>query len=166
MPRRLSLFALSLLVTSVAITAPATADSPRPFKARVTARWDNVFAALPRTPIFGGAGLAHFAGNGQVTHLGKAEQAGSLTLEEPVGPGVFPGCGSVAMTTPDGDTLTFDFFGYLYAATGEGVGKFKFTGGTGRFANASGSGTFYALIDLSEPVAQDMTVILDGQIRY
>lgn len=164
MPRRLSLFALSLLVTSVAITDPATAENPRPFKARVTAQWDNIFAALP--PSFRGAGLAHFAGTGQVTHLGKAGQAGSLTLEVPVSPGVFPGSGSVTMTAANGDTLTFDFAGCLDAATGEGIGTFWFTGGTGRFADASGCGTFYALIDLSQPVAQDMTVMLDGQIRY
>jgi hypothetical protein len=151
-------------VASVAIPAPATAENPRPFKARVTAQWDNVFAALP--PSLGGAGLANFLGTGQVTHLGKAGQEGSLTLEEPVAPGVFPGSGSVTMTAANGDTLTFDFFGCLNAATGEGIGTFKFTGGTGRFANASGCGTFDALIDLSQRMAQDMTVILDGQIRY
>lgn len=164
MSRRLSLFAVVLLMTSVVVPVPATAESPRPFKARVTAQWDDVFAALP--PNVGGAGLANFLGGGQVTHLGKAGQAGSLTLEEPVGPGVFPGSGSVTMTAANGDTLTFDFVGYLYAATGEGIGTFTFTGGTGRFANASGSGDFYALIDLSQPVAQGMSVVLDGHIRY
>lgn len=164
MSRRSSLIASVLIVTSFAVPVPTTAGSPRPFKARVTAQWDNVFAALP--PTFGGAGLANFLGSGQVTHLGKAGQAGSLTLEEPVGPGIFPGSGSVTMTAANGDTLTFDFVGYLHAATGEGIGTFNFTGGTGRFAGASGSGDFYALIDLSQPVAQGMSVVLDGHIRY
>src|SRR5262245_13572979 len=46
-PGRLSLLAYSLLVMSVTFPSPASAEGPRPFKARVTAQWDNVFAALP-----------------------------------------------------------------------------------------------------------------------
>ena len=164
MPGRLSLLAYSLLVMSVTFPSPASAENPRPFKARVTAQWDNIFAALP--PTLEGAGLANFLGTGQVTHLGKAGQAGSLTLEEPDDTGAFPGSGSVTMTAANGDTLTFDYVGYLNPATGEGIGTFKFTGGTGRFANASGCGTFDALIDVSQPVAQAMSVVLDGQISY
>src|SRR5262249_61533238 len=49
MPGRLSLLAFLLLGMSVTFPSPASAESPRPFKARVTAQWDNVFAALPPT---------------------------------------------------------------------------------------------------------------------
>ena len=54
----------------------------------------------------------------------------------------------------------------LDALTGEGTGTFTFTTGTGRFADVSGQGTFDALIDLSFPTAQPMTVTLDGRISY
>jgi hypothetical protein len=62
--------------------------------------------------------------------------------------------------------VPFDYVGVLDAATGEGVGTFTFTGGTGRFAGVSGRGTFLAEIDLSLPSAQPMTVTLDGTIHY
>ena len=54
----------------------------------------------------------------------------------------------------------------LFAATGEGIGTFTFSGGTGRFATATGEGNFYALIDLSISADQPMTVVLDGTISY
>ena len=80
--------------------------------------------------------------------------------------GEVSGHGSVTITAANGDTLSFDYVGLLFADTGEGVGTFTFTGGTGRFAHASGSGTFDALIDLSLPDHQPMTVVLDGRISF
>jgi hypothetical protein len=53
-----------------------------------------------------------------------------------------------------------------FPATGEGTGTFTFTGGTGRFAHATGHGTFDAFIDLSLPNDQPMIVTLDGKIQY
>jgi hypothetical protein len=164
MRRRLSLFVFVLFVSSIAAPAPATASGPRPFRGRVTAQWDNIYEALPLS--LGGIGLAHFAGGGPVTHMGNTMQVGSLTLEEPIGPGVFPGSGTVTITAANGDSLTFDYVGVLYAATGEGIGSFTFTGGSGRFAGATGGGSFHAQIDLSYPVDQPMTVDLDGQVSY
>jgi hypothetical protein len=157
MRRRLSLITPCLLLLLTANLSPASA--PRPFKGFVTATWDNIFLGLVNPP-------AHFNGGGPVTHMGMTTQAGTLVLEAPIAPGVFPGHGSVTITAANGDTVSFDYVGLLFAATGEGVGTFTFTGGTGRFANVTGSGTFDALIDLSLPDHQPMTVVLDGTIRY
>jgi hypothetical protein len=156
-------FVLALLACILAAPALATAGGARPFKGRVTAQWDNIFAALP--PSLGGAGLAHFVGGGQVTHMGNTEQSGTLVLV-PNGGELIPGFGSVTIVAANGDTVSFDYVGLLNPATGEGIGTFAFTGGTGRFADVSGGGTFYALIDLSVPTGQPMTVVLDGQIGY
>jgi hypothetical protein len=49
---------------------------------------------------------------------------------------------------------------------GERTSSFTFTCGTGRLADVPGQGTFDALIDLSFPTAQPMTVTLDGLISY
>jgi hypothetical protein len=157
MRRPASLLALGLLLTLGTLPSPAAA--PRPFAGRVTAVWDNIFDGLFAPP-------ANFAGGGPVTHMGNTKQKGTLVLQAPIAPGLFPGSGSVTITAANGDTVTFDYVGLLDALTGEGFGTFTFTGGTGRFAGATGGGTFDALIDLSLPSNQPMTVVLDGMISY
>lgn len=164
MTHRLGFAGLALLALNIGGASPAQAAGPRPFQGRVVAAWDQVFAALP--PSFGGIGLAHFEGGGPVTHMGKTAQSGSLSLGDPVGPGVFPGSGTVTITAVNGDSVTFDYVGLLDAGTGLGIGTFAFTGGTGRFAGATGRGTFYAEINLAQPANQAMTVTLDGTITY
>jgi hypothetical protein len=159
MTYRIRLLGVALCLMLATSLAPAGAKDAVPFKGRVTATWDNIFDGLFAPP-------ATFAGGGPVTHMGDTEQEGTLVLGLPVAPGVFPGYGSVTITAANGDKVTFDYVGLLYAGTGEGVGTFSFTGGTGRFAKATGGGTFVALIDLSLPVDQPMTVVLDGNIDY
>jgi len=155
---RTRLIRLSFLLLMATWTANAVAED-RPFKGSVSATWDNIFLGLVAPP-------ATFQGGGPVTHMGITAQAGDLVLEAPIGPGIFTGHGSVTITAANDDQLTFDYVGTLNAITGEGMGTFIFTGGTGRFTNATGSGTFYALIDLSLPTSQPMTVDLDGTIDY
>ena len=150
---RLFVFPLLLLVTAT------TVAEDRPFKGRVSATWDNIFLGLVAPP-------ATFQGGGPVTHMGNTSQTGSLFLAAPIAPGIYPGHGSVTITAAYGDRLTFDYVGTLNANNGEGIGTFVFTGGTGRFAKAKGRGIFYALIDLSRPTLQHMTVDLDGKIDY
>jgi hypothetical protein len=159
MTRRLCLFELALCLTLASGFAPAEEKITLPFQGRVTATWDNVFNALFSPP-------AHFTGGGPVTHMGDTIQSGILTLSFPDQNGFAPGYGSVTIVAANGDSVSFDFQGILNASTGEGVGAFTFTGGTGRFAGATGQGTFDALIDLSVPTAQAMTVTLTGEISY
>ncbi len=154
-----SFVSLCLLLVLGAGASPAAAKS-LPFHGRVEATWDNVFDA------FGPDG-ATFEGGGPVTHMGNTTQTGILFLSPvPNAQGLYPGHGSVTITAANGDELTFDYEGLLNPLTGEGTGTFTFTGGTGRFAHATGGGTFDALIDLSLPEDQPMTVTLDGKIDY
>lgn len=159
MPRHVRVYSLCLLVVFGVGASPAAAEE-RPFHGRVEATWDNVFDAFTDTP-------ATFTGGGPVTHMGKTTQTGTLTLDPvPNADGLYPGYGSVTITAANGDKLTFDYEGLLNPITGEGTGTFTFTGGTGRFVDATGGGTFDASIDLSLPDDQPMTVILDGKINY
>lgn len=160
MIRRMSFVALALLAASVTGVTPAVAGGPRPFHSRVVATWDHVQTAF--TP----AG-ASFLGYGLTTHMGRAVQEGDLFLTgfDPV-TGNAPGFGSVTLTASNGDQLTFDYIGTLNAYTGIGTGIFTFTGGTGRFAGATGEGMLYAVIDVSKPANQAMTVVLDGTVTY
>lgn len=170
--RCLCLFALVTLTAGTAGPASAQVGKgkkkavERPFKGPVVAVWDNVFLALP-APL--GAGEASFEGVGHTTGLGLNTQSGTLQLH-PVDDGpLIPGDGRVTITAANGrDSVTFDYTGTLNAATGVGEGTFAFIPelGTGRFEGATGSGTFFAVIDLSMPTAQPMSVRLDGKIKY
>jgi hypothetical protein len=142
--------------------AHAAGPSPlRPFRSEVYAVWDNVFYGL--TPQG-----AHFSGISVTTHMGKARQNGSLFLLAGPDPntGLAPGKGTVTIKAANGSTVSFDYEGTLNAVTGQGLGTFTFTSGTGRFANVTGGGTFEALIDLRFPEKQPMKVKLAGQISY
>ena len=159
MRRRTSLIGLCLVTLLGATPSPAAAGEWRPFEGDVKAIWDNIFLGLVAPP-------AKFTGGGPVTHMGKTKQVGTLFLQAAVAPGIYPGNGAVTITAEDGDKLTFVYGGLLDANTGVGSGTFIFTGGTGKFAHATGGGTFYAEIDLSLPTLQPMTVDLDGRIKF
>ena len=69
----------------------------------------------------------------------------------------------MVLTAANGDELHGDYAGFLDSTTGIGMGTLTFTCGTGRFEDASGSGEFYAEIDLSGgPVEAPMVVWLWG----
>lgn len=156
--RRKKLTGLALMLLATLGASPASADS-KPFIGQVTATWDNIFLALVAPP-------ATFTGGGPVFPIGNTTQTGSLTLQPPIAPNIYPGSGSVTITATNGDKLYFDYQGILNAATGEGFGLFCFTGGTGRYAHATGGGFFSADIDTTLPSAQPMNVLLLGRIKY
>lgn len=150
--------AITLLVVGAGITR-ATGDSKSNFELRGTATWDSVFNGF--TP-----GGATFEGTAIVSHLGASTQSGDLFfLAPPNAEGLAPGFGSVTLTAANGDELDFDYSGELDAFTGVGTGTLTFTGGTGRFRNAAGTGTFYAVIDLSVPAENHMVVTIEGNLR-
>jgi hypothetical protein len=156
---RISIGLLVLGLTVFALPGVAAAKNSRPFRAQGEATWDNIFNGLFSPP-------AKFSGTIQATHLGRSAQRGTLFLDPPNANGIAPGRGSVTFTAANGDTLSFDYLGELNSITGEGQGRFTVTGGTGRFADATGAGTFQAQIDLSRPANQTMVVDLDGRISY
>jgi hypothetical protein len=159
MRRRAGLMGLSLVILLGATASPAAAGDWRPFTGDVKATWDNIFLGLVAPP-------ANFTGGGPVTFMGRTKQVGTLVLDQAIAPGIYPGSGSVTITAEDGDKLTFVYGGLLDANDGVGSGTFIFTGGTGKFAHATGGGIFYADIDLSVPTNQPMTVDLDGRIKF
>lgn len=160
-----ALCGIAILVINTAGLQFASAQNPRPFGGRVVAQWDNVFNALPIGATPTSVGTANFAGTSQMKHMGRSAQAGNLSLGAPTVNGL-PGAGTVTITSANGDQVTFKFAGFLNPFTGEGAGPLEITGGTGRFTGAVGRGTFYAVIDLSTPANQSMTVLLDGIITY
>ena len=123
---------VTLLVGSLAVTA-----TERPFSLHGTG------IAIPILDGNGNVVGAEPSGSGNATHLGMFTNTGHVdftpdasnpTILHPSGGGVF--------TAANGDKLNFIIIsGALDLTTGIGTGDFEFTGGTGRFANATGHTT-------------------------
>ena len=126
---RFLVLTLTLLVGSLAVTA-----TERPFSLNGTG------IAIPVVDGNGNVVGANPTGSGNATHLGMFTNTGHVdftpdasnpTILHPSGGGVF--------TAANGDKLNFVIIsGALDLTTGIGTGEFDFTGGTGRFANATG----------------------------
>lgn len=111
------------------------------------------------------------SGSGTFTHLGRA-QVSVTHCSWMTGPttGAF-GYSDVVITAADGDTVTVEHsgtfelgsFGPEGPTTSTVEGTWTITGGTGRFAGATGSGTLAGVGDL---VAGTMPARWDGVISY
>lgn len=85
-----------------------------------------------------------FSTAGQATHLGRWTNAGEVVIvgPDPVVPGNLAVVGEVTFTAANGDRLYAVITGSLDPVTGAGLGVFHWDGGTGRFADATGSAVF------------------------
>ena len=93
----------------------------------------------------GPTGIAITAvGSGEATHLGKFTREEEILLN----PQNFTFTGSIVFTSADGSELYCEFSGGFTGAT-TAVGTYTFTGGTGRFEDASGEA--YFSIEQSDP---------------
>jgi hypothetical protein len=119
----------TLLVASLAVTA-----TERPFSLT-----GNGIAI----PIIDGNGNivgAEPTGSGNATHLGLFTNTGKVSFTpDATNPTILHPSGGGVFTAANGDKLNFVIVtGALDLTTGIGTGEFDFTGGTGRFANATG----------------------------
>ena len=120
---------LTVLVGSLAVTA-----TERPFSLNGTGI---------ATPILDGNGNlvgAEPTGSGNATHLGMFTNTGKVMfIPDASNPNIVHPSGGGVFTAANGDKLNFVIVsGALDLTTGIGIGDFEFTGGTGRFANATG----------------------------
>jgi len=146
-------FALGVL-TLLVFAAPVTARDQVPFKGRL----DGVSAVAPRTPPFVSVNIE---GSGQATHLGNFEVSIPHVANRSNG----AAAGSFVFTAANGDTLTADFIGQATPTDVPGVRSIvataTITGGTGRFAGATGSFVGEGLTDM---VHGTFTESFDGTI--
>jgi hypothetical protein len=120
---------LSLLLGSLAVTATERAFS-------ANGRGVATFVTDGAGNVIG----ADVTGSGTGTHLGAFTNAGRIFFApDPNDPTRLLVTGAAAFTAANGDKLNIVVEdGEQDVATFIGRGKFRFTGGTGRFANATG----------------------------
>jgi hypothetical protein len=120
---------LTLLLGSIAVVATERAFS---------GHGSGVLA-----PIVDGNGrviAGDATGSGTATHLGSFTNTGRVIFTpDPNNPNIVHPSGEGSFTAADGDKLLFVIEdATMDITTGLATGNFRFTGGTGRFANASG----------------------------
>lgn len=151
-----------LIVAVLSAAGAACADGSGPtvlFAANFSTRFDNFLSALS---IAG----ADFQGSASVPNVGKLKVSGHLFLDlVHSGTGDAQGRGNITVTYPDGDLLKASYAGTFNIKTGKASGTLTFTGGTGAWAPASGTGTFTAEIDVGSKAHQKMALDVVGGVN-
>ena len=118
-----------------------------PFEGRLEGGGTIVFEPSP-SPFF----FVDFKGTGHATHLGRFTVEGPHRVNSATGIAI----GSFTFTAANGDTLTADFIGVGIPTVTPGVFSIvetaTITGGTGRFAGATGSFRVERLVEFATGV--------------
>ncbi|MFL6275465.1 MAG: hypothetical protein ACJ74G_09650 [Blastocatellia bacterium] len=101
--------------------------------------------------------------SGTATHLGLWTATGTVHYALPNENGKIPSSGEAGLISADGDKLNVVVQGLFDPATGTDHGVFRFVGGTGRFATASGSADFVVTVN---PLTGGFTLTVVGTIDY
>jgi hypothetical protein len=158
MNRLLSVRLAALVVAALPILGsaiPAAAGQERPFKGHADVVILSVEPVPPFPPEFL---LLSASATGEARHLGRYSRTETLTLK--IADGTVTG--SIVFTAADGHELWVDVAGGFTSpdlTTAEGT--YTFTGGTGRFQNASGEAIFVAVA-----VGGGFEVTFEGTIQY
>lgn len=137
------------IVLAALIGLPAVAGETRPMKGRA---FEDVISA---EPVPDGL-LVTTVGAGNATHLGRFTREASVVVHDD---GTFDG--TVVFTAANGDQLVADLDGGYQSLTLIS-GLYTFTGGTGRFSDATGSADFDAVT--ADGLHAD--IVFSGSIQY
>ena len=158
MKRFLNIKTLALALILLAGNMPVGAQE-RPF----SCTGKGIAAIIPGT----GVPVANVTGTGNATHLGLFTSVGQVTFNpDPDNPTLVHPSGQATFTAADGDKLETVFNSAetsMDLTTGIGGGIFHFVGGTGKFANATGSITVVVVQNFITG-AYELTAV--GKIDY
>lgn len=120
------------------------------------------------TLVFTSQTSANLVGTGIASHGGQGVSAGAINITGPAScQGGFSAKIDGAFTAANGNLIKYTVVQVLCPTSAPGVfagvGSYTITGGTGKFANASGSGSFNGLGDF---VNYKYQCVLDGTILY
>jgi hypothetical protein len=140
-PTRAALTAATVVLVALAIlAAPATAGTQVPFKGSWASVETDTVVVFP---------ILHVAleGSGNATQLGRFTAQGEFTVNLLT----LNGCGTEVLTAANGDTVNAAGCGQASPTATPGVLSIEedllITGGTGRFAGATGSYTRVRVVD-------------------
>lgn len=133
------------MFSSLTFPSPAVAREQVPFKGSL--------AAVETDEVQAGNLAVDGVGVGNATHVGRF----TLTLQAQVDLQTFIGVGTMRFVAANGDTILATFTGQATPTTDPNVFSLvevaTITGGTGRFARATGSFTLERTIDLSTGIS-------------
>ena len=118
------------LTVIVGLALPARGDDGRPFRGHA----EEVIIDV--TPVADGF-LVTASGGGEATHLGRFTRLGRVVVH-----GDGSAEGTVVFTAANGDQLFMEVVGVPTNSPTTIGGTYTFTGGTGRFSDASGTANF------------------------
>ncbi|HEX2476147.1 MAG TPA: hypothetical protein VHK01_15455 [Lacipirellulaceae bacterium] len=148
--RQLAFSATALTILGLCPTASAA--PPVPFRGRA----DLVVTGAEDLPPASRRLTA--SATGQATHLGRFTRTETVIVD--LSTGAFTG--TLEFVAANGDRLNADVEGHFTSPTGESAeGTYVFTGGTGRFQNASGVAAFEIT-----PDGMNFDVSFSGTIQY
>ena len=151
---RWRLVSLVMVLTAiVGLALPALGDDERPFRGHA----DEMIIDVK--PVADGL-LVTATGAGQATHLGRFTRLGMVVIHAD---GSVEG--TVVFTAANGDQLFIEAKGVPANPATPNIigGTYTFTGGTGRFSDASGGAEFAGVI-ASDGI--HITVAFEGTIQY
>ncbi|MEO8935478.1 MAG: hypothetical protein ABI277_01550 [Burkholderiaceae bacterium] len=162
---RTAAFRTSALAACLASTLALAGPTGVPFKASLTTQeaihLDPV--ACQSAPFLAGVTTA----SGQASHLGAVTGSGTDCITPTSAYTYMFSNGKLSMIAANGDELRADYSGNLSPSATPPVfvinGTYRITGGTGRFANASGTGAVGGLENLETGQGQ---LALKGSISY
>ncbi|MBS0338939.1 MAG: hypothetical protein JSS56_00330 [Proteobacteria bacterium] len=147
--------AYALLVGALIWASDVAAAGEQPFKAAIEAQAVGFPAGV-------------YESSGIASGLGKITEAGNYHFVQYVQPGVAYLEGTGTQTAANGDTLSFTFNEIVNfnVTPFKAAGLFTITGGTGRFATATGGGTFATSGVFRSSVELGLSIEYSGMIKY
>lgn len=112
--------------------------------------------------VFAPGGTVTTVGTGQATHLGRFVLFRTAALYNPSGT-AFKVDGEVTIVAANGDQLYASIEGTFDTATGQGTLIYAWTGGTGRFQNATGTTIWVVSLNTTD---FSYAIVADGVIDY
>ena len=156
---RIIIPSIFVVLALVCVSPVAIASNSVPFNGSATGSFT---ATSPTTVVL--------AGTGNYEHLGKTTFAGISTTTGAAACGGFTAAEQDTYTAANGDVVSLSVNDSLCPTSTphvfQVIGSFTITGGTGRFADASGSGTIQASVVFTSATTGTFSGMTTGTISY